>query len=70
MKIGLNIAGALLVILGGIWFLQGILPGSIMTGADPVGRHWSDRYRRRNRSADCCQSEAVGRKPIAVRTVS
>jgi hypothetical protein len=34
MKIGLNIVGVLLVILGGIWFLQGvnILPGSFMTG--------------------------------------
>jgi hypothetical protein len=30
----LNIVGVLLVILGGIWFLQGInvLPGSFMTG--------------------------------------
>lgn len=34
MKIGLNILGAILVILGGVWFLQGInvLPGSFMTG--------------------------------------
>lgn len=34
MRIGLNIVGAILVILGGIWFLQGInvLPGSFMTG--------------------------------------
>jgi hypothetical protein len=34
MKIALNIVGVLLVILGGIWFLQGInvLPGSFMTG--------------------------------------
>ena len=34
MKIVLNIAGGLLVVLGGIWFLQGInvLPGSFMTG--------------------------------------
>ena len=34
MKIALNIVGALLVILGSIWFLQGInvLPGSFMTG--------------------------------------
>jgi hypothetical protein len=34
MKIVLNIVGVLLVILGGIWFLQGInvLPGSFMTG--------------------------------------
>jgi hypothetical protein len=34
MKIGLNILGALLVLMGGVWFLQGIniLPGSFMTG--------------------------------------
>jgi hypothetical protein len=34
MKIALNIIGALLVLFGCIWFLQGIdvLPGSFMTG--------------------------------------
>jgi hypothetical protein len=34
MRIALNIVGALLVLLGAIWFLQGIsiLPGSFMTG--------------------------------------
>jgi hypothetical protein len=34
MKVGLNILAVLLVILGSIWFLQGInvLPGSFMTG--------------------------------------
>jgi hypothetical protein len=34
MKIALNLIGALLVIFGGIWFLQGInvLPGSFMSG--------------------------------------
>jgi hypothetical protein len=34
MKIALNIAGILLVLAGGVWFLQGIniLPGSFMTG--------------------------------------
>ena len=34
MKSLLNIVGVLLVIIGGIWFLQGInvLPGSFMTG--------------------------------------
>lgn len=34
MRIVLNVLGALLVIAGGIWFLQGInvLPGSYMTG--------------------------------------
>jgi uncharacterized membrane protein SirB2 len=34
MNIALNIVGVLLVVLGGIWFLQGInlLPGSFMTG--------------------------------------
>ena len=34
MKITLNIAGVILVLFGGIWFLQGIniLPGSFMTG--------------------------------------
>jgi hypothetical protein len=34
MKIALNFIGALLLIFGGIWFLQGInvLPGSFMSG--------------------------------------
>ncbi|GAB4490316.1 MAG: hypothetical protein Fur0016_22320 [Anaerolineales bacterium] len=34
MKIFLNILGILLVLAGGVWFLQGIniLPGSFMTG--------------------------------------
>jgi hypothetical protein len=34
MKITLNIIGALLVFLGGVWVLQGInvLPGSFMSG--------------------------------------
>jgi hypothetical protein len=34
MKIALNVIGVLMVLMGGIWFLQGvnILPGSFMTG--------------------------------------
>jgi hypothetical protein len=34
MKLALNILGIVLVLFGGIWFLQGInvLPGSFMTG--------------------------------------
>ncbi len=34
MKIGLSVLGVLLVLIGGVWFLQGInvLPGSFMTG--------------------------------------
>jgi hypothetical protein len=34
MKVALNLAGAVLVLFGAIWFLQGInvLPGSFMTG--------------------------------------
>ena len=34
MKIALNVLGGLLVLFGGVWFLQGInvLPGSFMTG--------------------------------------
>jgi hypothetical protein len=34
MKIALTVAGILCVLMGGIWFLQGInvLPGSFMTG--------------------------------------
>ena len=34
MKTILNIAGVLLILTGGVWFLQGIniLPGSFMTG--------------------------------------
>jgi len=34
MKLTLNVVGAVLVLFGAIWFLQGInvLPGSFMTG--------------------------------------
>jgi hypothetical protein len=34
MRIGLNVAGVLCLLTGGVWFLQGIniLPGSFMTG--------------------------------------
>ena len=34
MKIVLNILGVLLILAGGVWFLQGVnvLPGSFMTG--------------------------------------
>jgi len=34
MRIGMAIPGVLMVLLGGVWFLQGInvLPGSFMTG--------------------------------------
>ncbi len=34
MKLALNIVGVLLVVVGVVWFLQGInvLPGSFMTG--------------------------------------
>lgn len=34
MRIALSVAGALCILLGGVWFLQGInvLPGSFMTG--------------------------------------
>jgi LPXTG-motif cell wall-anchored protein len=34
MRIALNIIGLLLILTGGVWFLQGInlLPGSFMTG--------------------------------------
>jgi hypothetical protein len=34
MRIALRIVGALLVLSGGVWFLQGVnlLPGSFMTG--------------------------------------
>lgn len=34
MKIFLNVLAALLILAGGVWFLQGIniLPGSFMTG--------------------------------------
>ena len=39
MKIALNIMGVLFVLVGGVWFLQGIriLPGSFMTGS----RFWA-----------------------------
>ena len=34
MRIARNVAGGLCVLMGGVWFLQGInvLPGSFMTG--------------------------------------
>ena len=34
MRIALTVAGLILILLGGVWFLQGInvLPGSFMTG--------------------------------------
>ena len=34
MKIALNVVGVLMVLMGAVWFLQGIniLPGSFMTG--------------------------------------
>ena len=34
MRIALNIIGVVLLLMGGVWFLQGInaLPGSFMTG--------------------------------------
>lgn len=34
LKIALNVIGVLLILAGGVWFLQGInvLPGSFMTG--------------------------------------
>jgi hypothetical protein len=34
MKIAMNVVGAILILMGGVWFLQGIslLPGSFMSG--------------------------------------
>jgi len=61
MKVVLNIVGVALVILGSIWFLQGInvLPGSFMSGqmrwavrggilvvAGIVGLVWANRKRK------------------------
>jgi hypothetical protein len=61
MRIVLNIVGVILVLIGTIWFLQGInvLPGSFMTGqtrwavrggilvvAGIVGLFWANRKRR------------------------
>jgi hypothetical protein len=61
MRIVLNIVGVVLVILGSIWFLQGInvLPGSFMTGqtrwavrggilvfAGIAGLVWANRERK------------------------
>jgi hypothetical protein len=61
MKIVLNIVGVLLVLIGSIWFLQGInvLPGSFMSGqmrwavrggilviAGIVGLVWANRKRQ------------------------
>jgi hypothetical protein len=41
MRILLNIVGVVLILLGGIWFLQGInvLPGSFMSGQ----KIWAER---------------------------
>jgi len=62
VRIVLNIVGVLLVIIGSIWFLQGInvLPGSFMSGqmrwavrggilviAGVVGLVWANRKRQR-----------------------
>jgi hypothetical protein len=62
MRIILNILGALLLLVGGIWFLQGInvLPGSFMSGqsrwavrggilvfAGIAGLVWANRKRQR-----------------------
>jgi hypothetical protein len=61
MKIIVNIVGVILVLIGTIWFLQGInvLPGSFMTGqmrwavrggilvvAGLVGLFWANRKRK------------------------
>ena len=61
MRIVLNIVGVILVLLGSIWFLQGInvLPGSFMSGqirwavrggilviAGIVGLAWANRKRQ------------------------
>jgi hypothetical protein len=61
MKIILNIVGVLLLLIGSIWFLQGInvLPGSFMTGqmrwaarggilvvAGIAGLVWANRKRK------------------------
>jgi hypothetical protein len=61
MRIVLNVVGVLLVLIGSIWFLQGInvLPGSFMTGqarwavrggilvvAGLVGLFWANRKRQ------------------------
>ena len=61
MKIVLNIVGVLLLLIGSIWFLQGIniLPGSFMSGqsrwavrggilvfAGVAGLVWANRKRR------------------------
>jgi hypothetical protein len=62
MRIVLNIMGVVLVLVGSIWFLQGInvLPGSFMTGqtrwavrggilvfAGIAGLVWANRKRKR-----------------------
>jgi hypothetical protein len=62
MRIVLNIVGVLLVLIGSIWFLQGInvLPGSFMSGqmrwavrggilviAGVVGLVWANRKQQR-----------------------
>ena len=48
MKRVLTVLGVLLVILGAVWFFQGIdvLPGSFMTGQTPLGGQRGHRRRR------------------------
>jgi len=43
MKGSLNVVGGILVLFGGIWFLQGInvLPGSFMTGQIRACSHYA-----------------------------
>ncbi len=49
MKIVLNVVGGLCILMGGVWFLQGIniLPGSVYDRADAVGYLRSDCYNYR-----------------------
>ena len=57
MRVSLNFAGAVLVVFGGIWFLQGInvLRGSFMTGQIRWAVHGGIATRGGNRSAGGCQ---------------
>jgi len=57
MKIGMNVLSAILLILGGTWFLEGI---GVLAGSN----HWRPGDRCRSRFTDRCQTKAIGPKPL------
>jgi len=66
MRIGLSSLGVILIVLGAIWFLQGInvLPGSFMTGQIRWANHWRDCVRCGNRTVARRQSARAYRQAL------